>query len=68
MTTARARQTRQKRYRLHWASGAGPRPQFKWVVYDWAKGSNCPVAHVETRAKGTALCAFLNALVEVTHD
>lgn len=48
-------------YRLHWASGSGPRPSLKWVVYDWSKEFCCPVAYAETRVMGRKLCAWLNA-------
>lgn len=50
------------RYRLHWASGDAPRPQFKWVIYDW--NFRCPVAYAESRVGGRKLCAFLNSQVE----
>lgn len=46
------------RYRLHWASGQGPRPEFKWAVYDWK--FCCAVAFAETRVMGRKICAFLN--------
>ena len=48
------------RYRLHWASGTGPRPSFKWAIYDWTPGAFCPIAFTETRSDGRALCDFLN--------
>ena len=53
------RPSRKPRYRLHWASGATPRPALKWVVYDWTL--ICPVAYAETRVAGRKICAFLNA-------
>ena len=46
------------RYRLHWASGDAPRPQLKWIVYDWKL--ICPVAYAETRVGGRRMCDFLN--------
>ena len=51
-----------KRYRLHWANehDRGPRPDFKWTVYDWQRGHCCPVAYAETRVAGRELCDFLN--------
>lgn len=48
------------RYRLHWSSGQGPKPVFKWVVYDW--NYFCPVAYAETRVNGRKICDFLNIL------
>ncbi len=47
------------RYRLHWASGQGPKPSLKWVIYDWQL--ICPVAYAERRDEGRELCAFLNS-------
>jgi hypothetical protein len=46
------------RYKLHWAGEHGPRPDFKWTIYDWKY--SCPVAYAEKRADGRALCDFLN--------
>ena len=51
---------RKLRYKLHWASGVGPKPAFKWVIYDWQW--ICPVAYAETRVNGRRLCDFLNSL------
>ena len=48
------------RYRLHWASGHGPKPALKWAIYDWRL--ICPVAYTETRINGRKLCDFLNGL------
>jgi hypothetical protein len=50
------------RYRLHWASGGGPKPCLKWAIYDWYL--ICPVAYSESRVAGRALCAFLNQKAE----
>jgi hypothetical protein len=47
-----------KRYRLHWASGQGPKPSLKWVIYDWVL--ICPIAYTETRVMGRKLREFLN--------
>ena len=52
-----------RRYRLHWASGYGPRPTFRWAVYDWAPKRCCSVAYAETRTDARALCKFLNQRV-----
>lgn len=48
------------RYRLHWASGSGPKPTLKWAIYDWRL--ICPVAYAESRKAGRAICDFLNHL------
>jgi hypothetical protein len=47
------------RYRLHWASGQGPKPSLKWAIYDWRL--ICPVAYAESRVTGRKICALLNA-------
>lgn len=47
------------RYRLHWASGHGPKPSLKWAIYDWRL--ICPVAYTESRVVGRKICALLNA-------
>lgn len=47
------------RYRLHWASGHGPKPSLKWVIYDWRL--ICPVAYFEARVTARKFCALLNA-------
>jgi hypothetical protein len=54
------------RYRLHWASSDRPRPEFKWVVYDWKYF--CPVAYSETRVGGRRLSEFLNAEALILTD
>ena len=53
-------QKKKLRYRLHWASGQGPKPSLKWVIYDWQL-KICPVAYVESRVTGRKVCALLNA-------
>lgn len=52
--------TRKFRYRLHWASGNSPKPELKWVIYDWKL--ICPVAYAETRKDGQKIRKFLNDL------
>lgn len=47
------------RYRLHWASGAAPKPSLRWVIYDWKL--ICPIAYTETRIIGRKICDLLNA-------
>lgn len=46
------------RYKLHWASSYSPKPELKWVIYDWKL--ICPIAYSETRINGRKLCDFLN--------
>ncbi len=58
MKATRVFTARKPRYRLHWASGQGPKPSLKWTIYDWRL--ICPVAYTESRVEGRTLCAFLN--------
>ena len=47
------------RYKLHWAGQDAPKPELKWVIYDWQKPI-AKVAYVQSRALGRQIVALLN--------